>query len=287
MKAYLVTDLAFAGRSAETYKLLWPLYESTTVNGAPAYILDHGKRVKLPGLASNNTSKIVQGELSVRAIRNYQACFENDKQTGRYFRPLKYKDSKHQSITSKTYQPIGKNTVSQFPRTIATILKLPEASEYTGHSWRRTSITIMADAGLSIPQIRSVSGHKSSKVLEGYVEASTAMKEITSGALALGAIGNSSSKSSASSTALNHSGVASHQKRSLPTTQTPTISFTISNSNFSGNSSIFSGLHQTLTNLRSFSRNNLNESSSNTPPVPEEDDDSDYSSFKIARRSVD
>ena len=46
----------------------------------------------------------------------------------------------------------------------------------------------MADAGLSIPQILSVSGHKSSVVLESYVEATTAMKEVTSTALALGKV---------------------------------------------------------------------------------------------------
>ena len=71
MKAFLVTDLALAGRGIEVYKLLWPLYERTAINGSPAYILDHGKRAKLPGLASDNTTKIIQGQLSVTAIQNY------------------------------------------------------------------------------------------------------------------------------------------------------------------------------------------------------------------------
>ena len=81
MKAFLVTDLALAGRGIEVYKLLWPLYEvykllrplyeRTTINGSPAYILDHGKGAKLPGLASDNTTKIIQGQLSATAIQNY------------------------------------------------------------------------------------------------------------------------------------------------------------------------------------------------------------------------
>ncbi len=115
----MVTDLAFAGRTVETYKLEWPLYESTTINGAPAYILDHGKRKKLPGLASSNTTKIIQGDHSVQAIRNYLACFDNDKKIGRFFRPLKYSYVGKQLITCKTSQPVGKILLPRFlPRSL-------------------------------------------------------------------------------------------------------------------------------------------------------------------------
>ena len=48
--------------------------------------------------------------------------------------------------------------------------------EYTGHSFRRTSATILAGSGANITEIKRLGGWKSTKVAEGYIEESTNYK---------------------------------------------------------------------------------------------------------------
>ncbi|KAI4465068.1 phage integrase-related [Holotrichia oblita] len=80
-----------------------------------------------------------------------------------------------------TRQNMGHNTISTSAIKIATYLKLPDANNYTGHSFRRTSATILADNGGDILSLKRYGGWKSSSVAEGYVEESiTDKKRITS-----------------------------------------------------------------------------------------------------------
>ena len=87
--------------------------EPTTVNGQAAYIINHGKGAKLTGLASGNSSKIIQGTFSVEAIRNYVTCFEPSEinTANRFFRPLRATQDPLRPFVVKTAQPVGKNTV--------------------------------------------------------------------------------------------------------------------------------------------------------------------------------
>uniref|UniRef100_A0A6P7GWA9 Uncharacterized protein LOC114343693 n=1 Tax=Diabrotica virgifera virgifera TaxID=50390 RepID=A0A6P7GWA9_DIAVI len=43
-----------------------------------------------------------------------------------------------------TVQPVGVNTLSKIPKEIATYLQLPDADIYTGHSFRRSAVTLLA-----------------------------------------------------------------------------------------------------------------------------------------------
>ncbi|EEZ99467.2 hypothetical protein TcasGA2_TC000033 [Tribolium castaneum] len=49
-----------------------------------------------------------------------------------------------------TVQPVGINTISKFPENIARFLCLPNPEEYTGHSFRRSSATLLADSGADL-----------------------------------------------------------------------------------------------------------------------------------------
>ncbi|KAJ8974229.1 hypothetical protein NQ317_003917 [Molorchus minor] len=60
-------------------------------------------------------------------------------------------------------QPVGKNTMGKIPSVVASYLKLPDVACYTGHCLRRSSATLLADAGRH-------AGWKSTTVAEGYVE---------------------------------------------------------------------------------------------------------------------
>jgi integrase len=49
---------------------------------------------------------------------------------------------------------------------------LPEAEKYTGHSFRRSSATILVNAGADITALKRHGGWKSTTVAEGYIDTS-------------------------------------------------------------------------------------------------------------------
>lgn len=75
-----------------------------------------------------------------------------------------------------TVQPVGKNTFGAIPQTIAKYLQLPNPERYTGHTFRRTSATLLADSGADITCVKRHGGWKSSSVAEGYLEDSIESK---------------------------------------------------------------------------------------------------------------
>lgn len=71
-----------------------------------------------------------------------------------------------------TTQVVGKNKFGKMPEQIAQYLGLPNRKEYTGHSFRRTSATLLANAGANITTLKRHGGWKSDKIAEGYIEES-------------------------------------------------------------------------------------------------------------------
>ncbi|KAJ8977003.1 hypothetical protein NQ317_003430 [Molorchus minor] len=63
-------------------------------------------------------------------------------------------------------QPVGKNTMGKIPSVVASYLKLPDVACYTGHCLRRSSATLLADAGVDITTIKRHAGWKSTTVAE-------------------------------------------------------------------------------------------------------------------------
>lgn len=76
-----------------------------------------------------------------------------------------------------TVQCVGVNTFGKIPSEIAAYLKLPNPHLYTGHSFRRSSASILADSGEEITSIKRLGGWKSTSVAEGYLEESTKHKK--------------------------------------------------------------------------------------------------------------
>lgn len=74
-------------------------------------------------------------------------------------------------------QPVGKNSFGSFPQKIAKFLNLPNANLYTGHCFRRTSASLLADSGANVDQLKRHGGWKSGTVAEGYVERSISNKK--------------------------------------------------------------------------------------------------------------
>lgn len=76
-----------------------------------------------------------------------------------------------------TNQPIGINKFGAMPKEIATFLNLPQANEYTGHSFRRSSATLLANSGADLLTLKRHGGWRSSNVAEGYIDDSIRNKE--------------------------------------------------------------------------------------------------------------
>ena len=93
------------------------------------------------------------------------------------------------------------------PKQIATFLKLPHTKLYSGHCFRRTSATILIDAGGDITALKRDGGWKSTSVAEGYIDNSLKNKMDTASKISSSVIPNCNitpqPSSSGSATACN------------------------------------------------------------------------------------
>jgi hypothetical protein len=69
-------------------------------------------------------------------------------------------------------QPMGKNMLSNLPHELAKFLNLPDAENFTFHSFRRTSATSAADAGSSTEQLVDFFGWKNGSMCQEYISSS-------------------------------------------------------------------------------------------------------------------
>lgn len=76
-----------------------------------------------------------------------------------------------------TTQCVGVNTFGKMPSEIAAYLRLPNPECYTGHSFRRSSATFLADAGEEITNVKRLGGWKSTTVAESYLQESESHKK--------------------------------------------------------------------------------------------------------------
>lgn len=86
---------------------------------------------------------------------------------------FKFQNGKYHS------QRIGINKFGAMGKDIATFLKLPDCNLYTGHCFRRSSATLLVDAGGNITALKRHGGWRSTTVAEGYVDDSEKNKTDT------------------------------------------------------------------------------------------------------------
>ena len=103
-----------------------------------------------------------------------------------------------------TRAPIGKNIISGMPRSIAQFLDLSNPESYTGHSFRVSSATVLADEGATSITLKRHGRWTSDSVAEGYLrESKQARKEtaaLLSGSTSLLASNQNSGNSNANTT---------------------------------------------------------------------------------------
>ncbi|KAJ8912828.1 hypothetical protein NQ315_014411 [Exocentrus adspersus] len=77
-------------------------------------------------------------------------------------------------------QVVGIHKLSSTAQEVATFLKLPNLKLYTGHCLRRTSATLLVNAGADITGLKRHGGWQSTTVAEGYIDDSISNKIETS-----------------------------------------------------------------------------------------------------------
>lgn len=103
----------------------------------------------------------IEGEFA-RLVKNYESLRPSRTTSDRFF--VNYQKGKC------TIQVIGKNKFGAMPKQIAEYLNLLDPSLYTGHSFRRTSATLLANSGADLITLKRHGGWKSSTVAESYIE---------------------------------------------------------------------------------------------------------------------
>eukprot|EP01034_Spumella_vulgaris_P021625 gene21625-27664_t len=194
-KAYSAIGCAFAGRGCEIHTLTYDsLVRNVSATGEVTFFVYY-ERSKASGVLDfDGQYAIIKGEHEVRAIEKYLTCFTNAKD-GRFFRKLHLDKTAPLGI-SVTQQNIGHNKAGELGKLIAAALGLKDPNRYTGHCWRNTTLTWAANAGLTVPMMKSISDHKSDAVCQDYIQSSEYMKNITSSAVALKATSSNNTSSS-------------------------------------------------------------------------------------------
>ncbi|XP_074103468.1 uncharacterized protein LOC141530326 [Cotesia typhae] len=126
--------------------------------------------VKIPDTKTGRPRSFVVTDDFYHIYKKYAKSRPTNLATKRFF--VSYRNGKCRS------QNIGINTFGSMPKIIATFLKLANPESYTGHSFRRTSATLLADSGVDLLlTIKRHGGWKSSPTAEGYIEDSVGNKK--------------------------------------------------------------------------------------------------------------
>lgn len=141
----------------------------------------------------------------VRLVKQYLSLRPQNVSTDRVF--LRYDKGKC------TNQVVGINTFGACPMQIARYLKLDDCEKYTGHAFRRTSATIMANSGMTIDQIQRQVGWKSASMATGYVEESVSNKKNVSNIIGSAINGSTISLSSNNVGSFNLNSISSDLKK--------------------------------------------------------------------------
>ncbi|KAL7286454.1 hypothetical protein TKK_0019400 [Trichogramma kaykai] len=152
-----------------------------------------------------------------KILKQYMNLRPKKCSTNRLF--LTYRDGKC------TNQPVGINKIGSIPNAIAKFLNLSDSDLYTGHSFRRTSATLLVEAGGDITNVKKLGGWKSTAVAESYIENSLLHKQniaqriCDSVSIPMAATSNSKlSSTSASTSALNQPSTSALNQPSTSTT---------------------------------------------------------------------
>lgn len=128
--------------------------------------------VNIPNTKTNKPrSFTILGDVYINLYREYAALRPKDINFTRFF--IKFQNGKCHKVV------MGIHKISSVARDVASYLKLPNPSQYTGHCLRRTSATLLVDNGGDITCLKRHGGWKSDNIAEGYIDESLSNKKAT------------------------------------------------------------------------------------------------------------
>jgi len=180
-KAYSAIALGCAARNCEMNKMTWEsVSESRSSNNGELFFEVSFYRAK-PNGPKIKMSANIKGDLEVQAIMEYRQCFSSEKRNGKFFKKLVTKEG----IIQGNNVNIGKNMLKNYGKAIAKWMNKDDFNNYTGHCFRRTSATLAADHGLTLPQIKTLTGHKSDSVAQQYIDRSNVQLDLVNEAVSM------------------------------------------------------------------------------------------------------
>ena len=155
-KVYAVIAIMFAARGIEATSVTFEdVTRSIQISTGDTQIKVTYLRTKTKGVPETTYTLITEAT-EVKIINEYEQCYRKEERKGRYFRMLKYGvDGTRIMGTAKN---IGHNTTVKTGIRIANRLGLENPELYTGHTFRRTAATICAESGMTLPEIKLVTG---------------------------------------------------------------------------------------------------------------------------------
>ncbi|XP_024876593.1 uncharacterized protein LOC112457651 [Temnothorax curvispinosus] len=136
--------------------------ELTNMKRSDVEIQDEVILIKVPKTKTGIQQSFVINKAHAATVKTYMALRLESATTDRFF--LRFDKGKC------SVQPIGINKCSGMPKQIATYLQLENAELYSGHSFRRTSATLLVEGGGDLGEQKRHGGWKSTTIAEGYVE---------------------------------------------------------------------------------------------------------------------
>lgn len=137
--------------------------------------LENSLLIHIPDTKTNVQRSFCIPSNYVSYYRKYAALRSPSTPHRRFF--VKYVNNKC------TIQPVGINTFGKMPADIATYLKLSDPKFFTGHCFRRSSASLLANSGADLTMIKRHGGWRSSTVAEGYIEDSIGNKNKIAGSI--------------------------------------------------------------------------------------------------------
>ena len=83
-------------------------------------------------------------------------------------------------VTCALQKHVGENTLAAYGKQIAKLIGKTDWNLFTSLTFRRTVDTVCADAGMTLPQLKSTMGHKSDRVVQRYIDNSMLLQKRTS-----------------------------------------------------------------------------------------------------------
>jgi hypothetical protein len=150
--AYAVTALSMAARGCESTYLTHEHISEIVDRGNPIIKISGWYRGKDLHGPKKTSECFITGRTEVRVMQKYINAHPLEMREGRFWKkmvddgPGRYKVHKSQ---------IGANTIAKYAKEIAALVKLQNSSSFSGHSFRRSAISIAADIGCNPSEMQS------------------------------------------------------------------------------------------------------------------------------------